>query len=197
MHSSLLRLLALLPVSLLLNCASAEDRAIAHDSGYLEESPLPKGYPLPGPFGEISRKSYPAYRAAITSTDGPNRGFWTLFRHIKRQDIAMTAPVEMKMTEKNGGLKMEEMAFLYRHPGQGTTGKDGDKVEVVDLPATKVLNYAWLGGRSDEFVKEIKARLLAEAAKHNLKHKGFRLLGYNSPMIPNEKKTHELQLILE
>lgn len=194
-----LRLLALIPAAFLLNqCASAEDKAILHKSGYLEESPLPKGYPMPGPFGEITKKSYPEYRAAVTSTNGPNRGFWTLFQHIKRQDIAMTSPVEMKMGEQeNGDLRMEEMSFLYRHVEQGQAGKDGDKVKVLDLPKMEVLNYAWQGSRSDKFVNEAKAKLIAEAKKQNLKHKGFRLLGYNSPMIANAKKTHELQLILE
>ena len=110
----------------------------------------------------------------------------------------MTAPVEMKMGEnKNGDLRMEEMAFLYRHTEQGKTGKDGDKVEVLDLPKLEVLNYAWQGSRNDQFVNEAKAKLIAEAKKRDLKYKGFRLLGYNSPMIPNAKKTHELQLILE
>ena len=183
---------------LLSQCASAEDRAVLHDSGYLEESPLPKGYPMPGPFGEITKKSYPEYRAAVTSTEGANRGFWTLFRHIKKEDIEMTAPVEMKMGDDGkGGLEMQEMAFLYRHTEQGKTGKDGDKVAVLDLPKVEVLNFAWQGSRSEKFVKEAKAKLIAEAEKQNLKHKGFRLLGYNSPMVPNDKKTHELQLILE
>ena len=199
MKTSPLRLLALIPAAFLLSqCASAENRAILHESGYLEESPLPKGYPMPGPFGEITKKSYPAYRAAVTSTNGPNRGFMTLFRHIKKEDIEMTAPVEMKMAEsKNGDLYMEEMAFLYRHTEQGKTGKDGEKVEVLDLPKLEVLNYAWQGSRSDKYVNEAKAKLIAEAKKRNLKYKNFRLLGYNSPMIRNAKKTHELQLILE
>ena len=194
-----MRLLALIPAAVLLSqCASAQNAAIQHESGYLEESPLPKGYPMPGPFGEITKKSYPKYRAAVTNTEGPNRGFWTLFRHIQRKDIEMTAPVEMKMAEKeDGDLYMEEMAFLYRHTEQGQAGKDGDKVEVLDLPKLEVLSYGWLGSRSDKFVNEAKAKLIAEAEKRNLKYKNFRLLGYNSPMIPNAKKAHELQLILE
>lgn len=199
MKFSFLRLITPIAGAFLLNqCASAEDRALLHESGYLEESPLPKGYPMPGPFDEISKKSYPEYRAAVTSTNGTNRGFWTLFGHIKRQDIEMTAPVEMKMGEKeNGELEMVEMAFLYRHTQQGKTGKDGDRVEVLDLPKMQVLNYAWQGSRSSEFVKQAKAKLVAEAEKQKLAYKGLRLLGYNSPMIPDAKKTHELQLILE
>lgn len=199
MIKSLIRFLSQFSVAFLLSqCASAEDRAKLHDSGYLEESPLPKGYPMPGPFGEVSKKSYPKYRAAVTRTEGSNRGFWTLFRHIKRQDIEMTAPVEMKMGKnKDGDLRMEEMAFLYRHAEQGKTGKDGEKVEVLDLPKLEVLNYGWLGSRSDKFLNEAKAKLIAEANKQKLTYKGFRLLGYNSPMIPDAKKAHELQLILD
>lgn len=71
MHSFVIRTLALLPLALFFSCASAEDKAVLHESGYLEESPLPKGYPMPGPFNKISKKTYPAYRAAVTPTNGP------------------------------------------------------------------------------------------------------------------------------
>lgn len=110
----------------------------------------------------------------------------------------MTSPVEMKMAEQEDGeLEMEEMAFLYRHTKQGKVGKDGDKVKVLDLPQMDVLSYAWQGSRNDKFVADAKAKHIAEAKKQNLKFKGFRLLGYNSPMIPDRKKTHELQLVLK
>ncbi len=181
-------------------CASGEkgEKSIVHENGYIQESPHPDGFPQPGPFNQIVRKSYPAYRAAVTKSERPNSGFWTLFRHIKRQEIAMTSPVEMKMAEDDqGSLEMEEMSFLYRHTEQGSTGKDGEQVEVLDLPAIKVLSYAWQGPRSDKMINHAKALLLAEAQKEQLQSKGFRLLGYNSPFVPDEKKTHELQMVLK
>ena len=54
--------------------------------------------------------------------------FWTLFSHIKKKEIPMTAPVEMKMV--NNGEKMEkvDMAFLYHSTDVGTIGSDGKKV---------------------------------------------------------------------
>jgi len=58
---------------------------------YKEESPLPKGWPEPGPFNQVVRKKYPAYRAAFTKEGSPNGGFMKLFRHIQRNDIPMTA----------------------------------------------------------------------------------------------------------
>jgi hypothetical protein len=64
------------------------------------ESPLPDGYPEPTPFGAIDIKEYPSVRRAeLTSKDdsgnGMVAGFFPLFNHIKKRDIAMTAPVEM------------------------------------------------------------------------------------------------------
>lgn len=182
------------------HCVSAQKREkiTEHENGYLQESPHPKGFPNPGPFNQVITKSYPAYRAATTKTEGPNRGFWTLFRHIKSKDIAMTSPVEMKMAEGNdGSLEMQEMLFLYRHAQQGEAGPDGSKVQVKNLPEMKVLSYAWQGPNNQQSIAKAKARLLEEAKSQQLKFSSFRLLGYNSPFIPNNKKTHELQLILE
>jgi hypothetical protein len=67
---------------------------------YIAEARLPEGFPAPGPIGKVVIKEYPAYRAARTapadSTAGQNEMFWPLFQHIKRNEIAMTAPVEME-----------------------------------------------------------------------------------------------------
>ncbi|MEY2716113.1 MAG: hypothetical protein RIT24_2456, partial [Planctomycetota bacterium] len=64
------------------------------------ESPLPAGYPEPTPPGAIDLKRYPTVRRAeyVSSASpgmGMNMGFFPLFNHIKRNDIAMTSPVEM------------------------------------------------------------------------------------------------------
>ncbi len=164
---------------------------------YKEESPLPKGWPQPGPFNEVSRKKYPAYRAAVTKDDRPNGGFWTLFKHIESKGIPMTAPVEMKLDDSAADMPMEQMAFLYQSQEVGKTGADGDAVEVRDLPALEVLNYAWQGGRGKAAVAKARAAIDAELAKQNLKAKGWRLFGYNSPFVPPSKQTHELQALID
>ena len=84
----------------------------AGSSRYISEAPLPKGWPEPGPYKQVTRKSYPDYRAAFASSNSPNGGFRRLFSHIKSKGIPMTAPVEMTMREgENNDMQMEEMAF--------------------------------------------------------------------------------------
>ena len=137
---------------------------------YLSESPLPNGWPEPGPFNQVVRKKYPAYRAAFTPGSSPNFGFWRLFGHIKHHEIPMSAPVEMKLDgAADSSLKMEEMAFLYPSRQTGETGADGSRVVVRDVPAQEALSYAWLGPRDDAAVAAARAALDANLAKHHLK----------------------------
>lgn len=198
MKSTVLSLLSL--TLLLTNPVFSEQSSpkAEESSTWLKESELPEGFPSPGPFNLVTKKSYPAYRAATTATSGQNRGFWTLFRHIKRNEIAMTAPVEMAMSEDDKGeLQMEEMAFLYRTKSMGTVGPDGKSVMVENVPPVEVLNYAWKGAQTDKKVAEAKEFLLAQAKKENLSYSGFRLLGYNSPSVKKSNRTYELQLVLK
>ncbi len=51
----------------------------AEGAAYLSESPLPDGWPEPGPFNQVVRKKYPAYRAAFSTGCGINRPFGRLF----------------------------------------------------------------------------------------------------------------------
>lgn len=172
--------------------------AAAVEPGYKEESPLPEGWPQPGPFDQVVKKQYPAYRAAFTKEGSPNGSFMKLFRHIQRNQIPMTAPVEMKMDEsENKSLQMEQMAFLYQSPEVGKTGADGEEVEVRDVPAMEALSYAWQGSRNDKSTAKAREAIDAELAKQNLKAESYRLLGYNSPFVPRAKQTHELQAILK
>lgn len=169
----------------------------AAEAKYVSESPLPKGWPEPGPYNQITRKNYPAYRAAVTADSGPNGGFMRLFQHIKRNNIPMTSPVAMKLdSEDPKGAKMEEMSFLYQSPEVGKTGADGENVEVKDMPALSVLSYTWQGGRDKTAVAKARALIDAELAKQNLKATGYRLFGYNSPFISRSKQTYELQAVL-
>ncbi|NQX02380.1 heme-binding protein [bacterium] len=165
---------------------------------YLSESALPKGWPAPGPYDRVTRKNYPAYRAAYTPGSSPNGGFWTLFQHIKRNGIPMTSPVEMTMKDESGSaMKMEQMGFLYQSPEVGKPGADGESVSVRDVPALSVLGYTWQGPRGDAEIAKARAAIDAVLAEKKLKATGYRLFGYNSPSVPRKKQTYELQALLK
>lgn len=170
----------------------------APEPGYKEESPLPVGWPAPGPFGKVVRKKYPACRAAFTAESSPNGGFRRLFKHIQREKIPMTAPVEMKLDAgQTGSAEMEEMAFLYQSQDVGQTGAGGDLIEVRDIPAREALSFAWQGPRNAETTAKARKAVDDELARLKLKAAGYRLLGYNSPFIPRARQTHELQALLK
>lgn len=170
----------------------------ATEGVYVNESPLPQGWPAPGPYNQVTKKEYPASRAAYSNTSSPNGGFWTLFQHIKRNDIPMTSPVEMKMKESpENGMVMEQMAFLYQSPEVGKAGADGEAVTVRDVPATTVLAYTWQGPRDEAEIAKARAAIEVVMAEKKLVSTGYRLLGYNSPMVSSKKQTYELQALLK
>jgi len=170
----------------------------ASEPVYISESALPKGWPAPGPYNQVTAKEYPAYRAAFTPGGSANRGFWTLFKHIKRNGIPMTSPVEMKMTENpKTGMAMEQMGFLYQSPEVGKPGADGESVNVRDVPALSVISYTWQGPRGAAEVAKARTAIEAVLAEKKLQAAGYRLFGYNSPSVSRKKQTHELQAVLK
>ncbi len=164
---------------------------------YVEEAPLPAGWPKPGPFDEVTQKTYPTYRAAFTNGKGETGAFWTLFLHIKRNDIPMTAPVEMPMADSSGKLTQDGMAFLYQNGDVGQKGPDGSKVEVRDVPAATVLSYTWMGDDSKSNIAKARTALETVLTDRKKEASSFRLLGYNGPGTPREKRTWELQAVLK
>lgn len=182
-----------IPFALLLvalsSCLAVEPPA------YVSEAPLPKGWPAPGPYNEVAEKSYPKYRAAVTSGSS-GLSFWTLFGHIKKKDIPMTAPVEMKMEKNGDAMKRVNMAFLYQNTEVGETGADGQKIEVKDIEQAKALSYAWMGDDSPEQIAIARKALEKALKEKELKAKSFRMLGYNGPGTPRQKRTYELQAVL-
>lgn len=162
---------------------------------YVSEAPLPKGWPKPGPYDQVSEKSYPIYRVAVTK-GGSGMSFWTLFGHIKERNIPMTAPVEMGMKEANSKLEKATMGFLYQDTTVGKVGSDGKKIEVKDIPKSKTLSYTWMGDDSDAQIKTARIALEAALKKKNQKAASWRMLGYNGPSTPKKKRTYELQAIL-
>ena len=167
--------------------------ATAH-AEYLSESPLPVGWPAPGPFQQVVEKAYPTTRLAVTE----KKGFMTLFRHIKSKDIPMTAPVVRTMNIDK--LKEEDMQFLYQDTEVGTTGAASKYVEIKDVPKIKALTYAWIGkgGKKNETIA--KEALLTALKNKGLENKvqEWRLFSYNSPFKhPKDKHCHELQAVLK
>ena len=167
----------------------------ADQPAYVSEAPLPEGWPKPGPYNKVAEKQYPKYRVALTKGSS-SLSFWTLFSHIKKNDIPMTAPVEMPMETKDDRMKKSAMGFLYQNTGVGKIGANGKAVEVKDIEKTKVLSYTWMGEDSEAAIKNARAALDTALAKKNLKAESFRLLGYNGPGTPRKNRTYELQALL-
>ncbi len=155
------------------------------------EASLPAGFPEPGPVGRVLEKSYPRYRAARAEGGGQGGSFWALFQHIKKNNVEMTAPVEMTM---DSSMRMKDMAFLYETPTQGAAGTQGS-VKVLDLARVKVLSIGMRGRRSDEGLQLAKALLEKRVKDLGLSVSGsWRVLGYNSPMVAASKQFWELQV---
>jgi len=60
------------PLILVLACLAASNAPAQNPTpmqppAYVDEAPLPKGWPKPGPYDQVSEKSYPSYRAAFTT----------------------------------------------------------------------------------------------------------------------------------
>ena len=190
------------PFILVLACLAASDAPAQNPTptqppAYVDEAPLPKGWPKPGPYDQVSEKSYPPYRAAFTTAKRENGAFGTLFSHIQKNDIPMTAPVEISMAEGDGqNLRQTSLAFLYQDTAVGKTGADGANVEVRDVPAMETLSYTWQGDRNEANIAKAKVALEAALKDRKIEAKGFRLLGYNGPGTPELKRTWELQALL-
>jgi len=193
----------LIPAWLLLSLATLNalpdmDKAIIKQEAprYVAEAPLPKGWPMPGSYYKVTAKKFPAYRAAYTKGGWQNFAFMRLFKHIKRNKIPMTSPVEMDMKKKDDSLNMEAMGFLYQSTEVGKIGKDGKSVEVRDIPAMQTLSYTWQGKNNSKNLKMAKSALEVELKKRGVQSNDFRVLGYNGPGVPNDKKTWEMLAVL-
>ena len=191
--------------------AGAPAPSAARQPFLFKEAGLPKGFPSPGPVEQIIVKEYPAYRLARVRSGpqgvpgGPNAMFSPLFQHIKRNEIAMTAPVEIgysarpvlpDLAERRGA---DSMAFLYGEPTWGQAGTDeaDPRVIVEDVPAMKVVSIGVRGDYTDARFAKTIARLNAwiEAKGSEVRVVGPpRYLGYNSPFVPAFLRYGEVQL---
>jgi hypothetical protein len=196
---------ALTPTVFALAADPTDDAAGQAKPWLVSEANLPAGFPAAGPVNEVVLKTYPAHRLARVQSDTGSDGmFWKLFNHIKRNDIKMTAPVEMSWgdeatatTGKPAG-KPTAMAFLYGGPALGAAGTDpeDDSVVVEDIPAVKVVSIGLRGSYGEKTFLRGYEQLTRWLAKHPEWHVagGPRTLGYNSPMVPGFMKFSEVQI---
>ena len=139
---------------------------------------------------------------------GMNVGFWPLFQHIKRRDIAMTSPVEMEYSAvepREPGAPQRDyestsgdwtMSFLYRTSDLGPLGSDKGGVEVVDVEPMSVLSVGFRGAYG---VQRVEAGLhtLEQwlAGQEEWERAGeARALYYNGPERRGGLKWGEVQL---
>lgn len=168
----------------------------------LREAALPAGFPPPGPVGEVIVKEYPAYRVARTvpqsgSSMSANAMFRSLFNHIKTNQIAMTAPVEMTYDSNPSAQELQPvaMAFMYRDPQMAPTTTDSH-VEVVDLPPSTVLSITLRGGYEGSFengMASLRDWLTQNPDSYEIIGPP-RFMGYNSPFVPWFLKIGETQI---
>jgi hypothetical protein len=115
------------------------------------EAGLPEGFPAPTAPGEVRVKFYPRVRGAFTRVEGrfdsaTRRAFWPLFRHIKQEGIAMTAPVLAHYSQHiyEGEQGAADVAFLYPSLRSGPV-RQGDVVRVSDLDTMAVISVGVMG----------------------------------------------------
>lgn len=167
----------------------------------VSEASLPEGFPPPGPVDEVILKTYPAHRLArVTAEGGSNGMFMKLFRHIERNEIKMTAPVEMTWSEEGEkpARDPDAMAFLYGSTAIGTPGADeaDPNVIVEDVPEIQVVSIGLRGAYDEKTFRRGYEKLEAWLAEHPEWEPagGPRTLGYNSPFVPNFFKVSEVQI---
>lgn len=158
------------------------------------EAEMPEGFPRYTAVEDVQIKQYPAYRKA--EADAKAMGsFWRLFSHIKKNDIPMTAPVEMRYAD---GERPREssMAFLYNNPEVGQVGRDGS-VEVIDVPPMTVVSTGVRGPQNSESVAAARDRLekWLEVNKERYAAEGqMRVMAYNSPFVPRNRNYFEVEI---
>lgn len=171
----------------------------------LTDTKLPVGYPRPTPPGAIEVKTYPSIRQAEVSGEGSGDrasrdGFWPLFQHISRNEIAMTAPVEMRYSDTDGDTQDDQwtMAFLYHVPENGPIGTDesDNRVTIIDTAPVTVVALGLRGG--SQVANSAAAETILESwiqKSDEWQRVGdTRRLGYNGPNIPPADRWWEIQI---
>lgn len=171
----------------------------------MTDTKLPVGYPAPTVPGAYEIKHYASVRRAeFTSGSGRGingqNGFWPLFQHISRNDIAMTAPVEMEVADDNNDGQPDQwtMSFLYHQISDGPTGNDGNVV-IVDTEPMTYLSLGVQGRRGQNTWETLATELDAWIAESpEWERVGMpRVLGYNGPNVPGRNQWWEIQIPVE
>ena len=164
------------------------------------EAPVPAGFPAPTPVGVVEIKKLPVYRMAKVANSGMGgNNFFTLFNHIKKNNIEMTAPVEMTMAEKNGKYTESSMAFLYQETTLGKVGPQGN-IAVLDTKECMVASIGMRGSPSSENIESARRWLLEKIKTTPQAYEiagELKVMGYNSPFMPEKLRYYEVQLPLK
>jgi uncharacterized surface protein with fasciclin (FAS1) repeats len=172
------------------------------------DAPLAEGFPDATRPGAIEAKKYPAYRSAVARSSGAGVSsgdslFFSLFNHIQRNQIEMTAPVintyrTPRMIETPRATGEVTMEFVYRTPEEGKAGPDGPAVEVIDHPARTFACLGFQGGdmSADQMRDALAAiRKWLDAHRQEWVEDGPpRRLGYHSPLTPADQRLWEVQI---
>ena len=192
-------------ITMLGMCGAAIAASLFVKVGAAEEEPftpileakLPEGFPGTTPVGAIEVKHYPEYRKATSSG---RSAFWTLFRHIQRNGISMTAPVELTYAGDDAQQPREQsMAFLYGSRALGEPGQAGS-VDVVDVPAATVVSIGVRGPRTEESFLDAYDQLQAWLQERESQYAVAgppRVMAYNSPFVPRNRQFFEVQIPIE
>ncbi len=168
----------------------------------IRSAATPEGWPELTPVGSVEVKRYPSHRAAwVTEASLPSEGtrsmFMELFEHIKRNDIAMTAPVEMAYDDAGSAApRMSSMAFLYRSQELGQLGEEG-AVSVRDVEPRTFASVGVRGGYDAETFLEGLSTLEVWLAANQDEWEVVgppRYLGYNGPFVPTPVRFGEVQV---
>jgi hypothetical protein len=175
---------------------------VKYPPGYIEEAPLPEGFPLPSELGQVVEKTYPACRTY--SAEG-NNAFMRCFAYLSKQRHEMTAPVILDY-ERNADtseaqpaeidfMKVGRMHFILENPSLDEPRLEGP-VNVADMPGMRVLSIAFQGEMSPATLDDAERKLEAEIARRKtiVAAGPLRILGYNSPMVPKGKAYWEVQV---
>lgn len=207
--------------------SAAEETAPQRDDlpeGYVNEAPLPQGFPAPSEPGKVVEKEYPdarSYSATGEAAFGKLFGYLVLRQHKMTAPVIMTyRPKEVKGPDQKVDkpaadldesradkprpradrdmelpVRIERMHFLLEKPALDSP-KDLGLVKVADMPTLRVLSIASQGDMSPEALAEAEQKLRAAlASRDDLEEAGPpRLLGYNGPDVPAKKRFWELQL---
>ena len=142
----------------------------------------PKAYE-PTPKGKIIVKNIPEMKAFETSCEGnyftnSNQLFRILFKYLNKNDLAMTIPVEAKISPA-------KMIFIVKDSETAKELQNTDLVKVITIPARKVLSIGVTGRYSQEnFIegKKILQQYLIEHPEYT-QNGDFFAVYWDNPMI--------------